>query len=161
MTKKSYEKGINNHLTTKSRQSWITSVCFGIAKLMFKLNIIGYCFSLSYMPMHDMLKRKKICKEELKKKNQNSFKYGSKCVSRRCGSYRMFFEGDSPHQVVMIVWELNWFSHISNCHNMRHLCNLVMFFSHTTRKIICYFWYMYRYNVIWPSQGIHVLLYAR
>ena len=26
--------------------------------------------------------------------------------SRRCGSYRMYLEGDSPHQVVMIVCEL-------------------------------------------------------
>ena len=26
--------------------------------------------------------------------------------SRRCGSYRMYLEGDSPHQIVMIVCEL-------------------------------------------------------
>ena len=38
--------------------------------------------------------------------------------SRRCRSYRVYFEGDSPHQVVMIVCELKWFSHISNHHNM-------------------------------------------
>ena len=38
--------------------------------------------------------------------------------SRRCGSYRMYLEGDSLHQVVMIVCELKWFSQISNCHNM-------------------------------------------
>ena len=38
--------------------------------------------------------------------------------SRRCGSYRMYLEGNSPHQVVMIVCELKRFSHISNCHNM-------------------------------------------
>ena len=30
----------------------------------------------------------------------------------------MYFEGDSPHQTVMIVCELNWFTHISNHHNM-------------------------------------------
>ena len=57
------------------------------------------------MPMHDMLKRK--CKENKSKKNQNVFKYGYKCVSRRCGSYRRYLEGDSPHQAVMIVCELN------------------------------------------------------
>ena len=39
-------------------------------------------------------------------------------LSRRCGSYRMRLKGDSPHQVVMIVCELKWFSHISNRHNM-------------------------------------------
>ena len=38
--------------------------------------------------------------------------------SRRCGSYTMYLEGDSPHQVVMIVCELRRLSYISNCHNM-------------------------------------------
>ena len=38
--------------------------------------------------------------------------------SRRCKSYRMYLEGDSPHQAVMIVYELKRFSHISNRHNM-------------------------------------------
>ena len=38
--------------------------------------------------------------------------------SRRCGSYRMYLEGDSPHQAIMIVCELKRFSHISNHHNM-------------------------------------------
>ena len=38
--------------------------------------------------------------------------------SRRCGSYRMYLEGDSPHQAVMIICELKRFSHISNRHNM-------------------------------------------
>ena len=59
--------------------------------------------------MHDMLKRK-LCKEKKKnksKKNQNAFKYGCKRVSRRCGSYRMYLECDSPLQAVMIVCELN------------------------------------------------------
>ena len=38
--------------------------------------------------------------------------------SRRCGSYRMYLKGDSSYQTVMIVCELKWFSHISNCYNM-------------------------------------------
>ena len=38
--------------------------------------------------------------------------------SKRCGSYRIYLEGDSPHQVVMIECELKWFSHISNRHNI-------------------------------------------
>ena len=38
--------------------------------------------------------------------------------SRRCGSYRMYLEGDSPHQAIMIVCELKRLSHISNRHNM-------------------------------------------
>ena len=37
----------------------MTYVCFGIAKVQCqKVNIIGYFFSLSYMLMHGMLKRK-------------------------------------------------------------------------------------------------------
>ena len=54
--------------------------------------------------MHAMLKRK-ICKEYKSKKNQNTFKYDCKHVSRRCKSYRMYLEGDSPHQEVMIMCE--------------------------------------------------------
>ena len=38
--------------------------------------------------------------------------------SRRCRSYRMYLEGDSLHQAVMIVCKLKRFSHISNHHNM-------------------------------------------
>ena len=37
---------------------------------------------------------------------------------RRCGSYKMYLEGDSPYQTVMIVYELKWFSHIPNRRNM-------------------------------------------
>ena len=57
--------------------------------------------------MHDMLKKKKYAKKIKSKKNQNAFKYGCKHVSRRCGSYMMYLEGDNLHQAVMIVRELN------------------------------------------------------
>ena len=57
--------------------------------------------------MHNMLKKKKYAKKNKSKKNQNAFKYGCKCVSKRCGSYRMYLEGDSPNQAVTIVCELN------------------------------------------------------
>ena len=62
--------------------------------------------------MHDMLKKKdmpkkKKKKKRKKKKNQNAFKCGCKHVSRRYESYRMYLEGDSPHQIVMIACELN------------------------------------------------------
>ena len=54
--------------------------------------------------------------------------------SRICGSYKMYLEGDSLHQTVMIVCELKWFSHISNHHNMYTLmqsCDV----SHTQHTI--------------------------
>ena len=103
----------------------MTFICLGIAKLGMS-NIIGYFFSLSNMPMHDMLKRK-ICKERSKEKIKNALKMIASMYSRRCGSYRMYLEGDSPHQAVMIVCELKCFSHISNRHNMYTLmqsCNV-------------------------------------
>ena len=60
------------------------------------------------MPMHDMFKRKKYAKEKKikSKKIKNALKMIASVYSRRYGSYRMYFEGDSPHQAVMIVCEL-------------------------------------------------------
>ena len=70
------------------------------------LTIIGYFFSLSYMPMHDLLK-KKYAKKLKSKKIKNALNMIVNVYSRRCGSYRMYLEGDSPQQIVMIVCELN------------------------------------------------------
>ena len=95
----------------------MTFVCLGIAKLEYQ-NIIGYFFSLSNKPMYDILKRK-ICKEKSKaKRSKMLLNMIVSVYSRRCGNYRMYLEGDSPHQAVMIVCELKRFSHISNRHNM-------------------------------------------
>ena len=70
------------------------------------LNIIGYFFSLSYMLMHDLLKMKNMQRKIKKKNDQNALYMIASVYSRRCGSYRMYLEGDSPHQTVMIVFEL-------------------------------------------------------
>ena len=55
-------------------------------------------------------------KEKYAKKKKNTKKKAKRSkmllnmiasvYSRRCGSYRMYLEGDGPHQVVMIVCEL-------------------------------------------------------
>ena len=59
--------------------------------------------------MHGLLERK-VCKEKYKsKKNQNSLYIIASMSSRRCGSYRMYLKGDSPHQTVMIMCELGDF----------------------------------------------------
>ena len=45
----------------------------------------------------------------------------------RCESYRMYLEGDSSHQAIMIVCELKRLSHISNRYNMytlMHSCDV-------------------------------------
>ena len=41
------------------------------------------------------------------KKIKNVLNMIASVYSRRYGSYRMYLEGDSPHQIVMIVCELN------------------------------------------------------
>ena len=46
----------------------------------------------------------------------------------------MYLEDDSPHQVVMIVCELKWFSYISNRHNMYTLMQFCDVF-HTQHAI--------------------------
>ena len=69
-------------------------------------NIIGYFFSLSNKPMYDILKRK-TCNEKSKaKRSKILLNMIASVHSRRCGSYRMYLEGDSPHQAVMIMCEL-------------------------------------------------------
>ena len=60
------------------------------------LNIIGYFFSLSYMPMHDLLKKKNM-QRKIKQKDQNALNMIANMYSRRCGSYKMYLEGDNPH----------------------------------------------------------------
>ena len=63
--------------------------------------------------------KRKICKKKSKaKRSKMLLNMIASMYSRRCGSYRMYLEGDSPHQTVMIVCELKRFSHISNRHNM-------------------------------------------
>ena len=57
------------------------------------------------MPMHGLL-LKKMQRKIKGKKNQNALYMIASVSSRRCESYRMYLEGDSPHQIVMIVCEL-------------------------------------------------------
>ena len=45
----------------------------------------------------------KIFKENEKQKDQNALNMIASVYSRRCESYRMYLEGDSPHRTVMNV----------------------------------------------------------
>ena len=84
----------------------MTFVCFGIAKVQCQmLNIIGYFFSISYMSMNGLLKRK-ICIENRRQKYQNDLNMIASVSSKRCESYKMYLKGDSLYQTVMIVCEL-------------------------------------------------------
>ena len=58
----------------------MTYVYFGIAKVQCqKLNIIGYLFPLSYILMHDLLKKKK-CKENKKQKDKMLYILLQTCI---------------------------------------------------------------------------------
>ena len=52
--------------------------------------------------------KEKYAKKNKKQKNKkkNALYMIASVYSRRCGSYMMYLEGDSPHQTVMIVCEL-------------------------------------------------------
>ena len=117
---------------------------------------MGISFLSLIRPCMICLKRK-ICKENKKQKDQNAL---YNMYSRRYRSYRMYLEGDSPHQTVMIVCELKWFSHISNRHNMlTHLQSCDVF--HTQHAIFfatldtCAgtMWFVHQ-------KVLHVLMYA-
>ena len=64
-----------------------------------------------------------------RKKIKNALKMIASVYSRRCGSYTMYLEGDSPHQAVMIVCELKRFFISQIVITYIHLCNLAMFFT--------------------------------
>ena len=56
--------------------------------------------------MDDMLKKKNMQRKLKTKKIKMLLYMIASVYFRRCGSYRMYLEGDSPHQTVMIVCEL-------------------------------------------------------
>ena len=58
------------------------------------------------MFIHDMLNKRKYAKKNKNKKNQNVLYMIASVFSRRCGSYRIYLEGDSFHQAIMIMCEL-------------------------------------------------------
>ena len=146
-------------LHSKSAVSMI-SVCFGIVKVQCqKLNINGYFFSISYMPMHVLLKLKYV-KKIKSKKIKNALNMIASMFSRRYGSYTMYLEGDSPHQVVMIVCELKWFSHISNCHNLYTLMQYCDVFH--TQHAIFFVTFDTCADTMWfgHHKVLHVLMYV-
>ena len=94
----------------------MTFVCLDIAKLECQISL-GISFLCLICPC--MICLKENMQRKIKsKKIKNTLKIIASVYSRRCGSYKMYLEGDSLHQTVMIVCELKWFSHISNHYNM-------------------------------------------
>ena len=128
----------------------MTFVCLGIAKLKCQISL-GISFPSLICPCMISLK------ERYAKKALNMI---ASMYSKRCESYRMYLKGDSPHQAVMIVCELKWFSHISNRHNMYTLMQSYDIF-HTQHVIFfaildtcaCTMWFVHH-------EVLHVLMYA-
>ena len=106
----------------------MTFVCFDIEKVKFQmLNIIGYFFSISYMPIHDMLKKKNMQRKIKSKMNKMLYIWLQAYILGDVRVIECTSKVKSPHQTVMIVCELKWFSHILNRHNMYTLmqsCNV-------------------------------------
>ena len=117
-TRKSWEKGINNHLTTIARQSWNDICMLQLSKSAMSKSLTSLGISFLSLICPCMVCLKEYMQRRKKKKNQNALYMIVSVSSRRCENYRMYLEGDSPYQAVMIVYELKWFSHISNRHNL-------------------------------------------
>ena len=96
----------------------MTFVCLGIAKLECQISL-GISFLSLISPCMICLKEKYAKKKKTKaKRSKMLLNMIASVYFRRCRSYRMHLEGDSPHQAVMIVCELKRLSHILNHHNM-------------------------------------------
>ena len=50
--------------------------------------------------------KEKYAKKNKKQKDQYALYMIANVYSRKCGSYRTYFKGDSPHQTIMIVCDL-------------------------------------------------------
>ena len=50
--------------------------------------------------------KKKNMQRKTKSKNQNALNMIASMYSKRCGSYKMYLKGDTPHQIIMIVCDL-------------------------------------------------------
>ena len=138
----------------------MTFVFFSIAKLKCQmLTIIGYFF-LFLICLCMICLNKNMQKKWKAKRSKMLLNMVASVYSRRCESYRMYFEGDSPHQTVMILYELKWFSHILNHHNMYTLmqsCNIfhtqhAIFFA-TLNTCAGTMWFDHH-------KVLHVLMYA-
>ena len=137
----------------------MTFLCFGIAKLECQISL-GISFLSLISPCMICLKEKKMQRKIKNKKIKNALNMIASVYSRRCGSYRMYLKSDSPHQAVMIVCELKWFSHISNHHNMYTLMQSCDVF-HTQRAIFFAILDTYA-GTMWfgHHEVLHVLMYA-
>ena len=137
----------------------MTFVCSGIAKLDCQISLSISFLSL-ICPCKICLKEKYEKKNQKQKDKKNALKMIASVYSRKRVSYRMYIQGDSPYQAVMIVCELKWFSHISNRHNMYTLMQSCDIFH--TQHAICFAILDSCAGTMWfgHHKVLHVLMYA-
>ena len=76
----------------------MTSVCFGIAKVQCqKLNLNGYFFSISYMSMHVLLKKKNMQRKSKAKRIKILLNMVASVFLGDVGVVGCTSKGDSPH----------------------------------------------------------------
>ena len=125
--------------------------------VMFLTYINGYFFSLSCMPMHAMLKKKNMQRKTKAKRIKMLLNMVASVFLWDVGVI-----GCTSNVIVSIkqLWlRVSVFDFLISqivIYTFMHFCYV---FTHNTQTL-CYFWYMCRYNVIWSSQEIHVLIYA-
>ena len=132
-------------------------MCFSIAKL-WCFGLHNWVFFSSLICPCMLCLKEKYAKKNKSKKNQNAFNMVASvflgdmgvigCTSKVIVSIK---------QLWLCVSVFDFF--ISQIFIIWDTCALLLYFTHNT-QILCYFWYMCRYKVIWPSQGIHVLIYV-
>ena len=134
-------------------------MCFSIAKLWcFGLHIWVFSF-LSYMPMHAMLKKKNMQRKSKAKRIKMLLNMVASVFLGDVGVIERTLKVIVPIKQLWLCVSVCDFLISQIVITCKHLCNLVMFFTHNT-QILYYFWFMCMYNVIWPSQEIHVYMYA-
>ena len=132
-------------------------MCFGITKLWcFGLHNWVFLFSLICPCM--LCLKGKYAKKNKSKKNQNAF---NMVVSVFLEDVRIIWYTSKVIVPIKQLWLcVSVFDFlISQIFKTWDTCALLLYFTHNP-QILYYFWYMCKYNMIWPSQGLHVLIYA-
>ena len=108
-------------------------VCFGIAKVECQmLNIIGNFFSISYMPIHGLLK-KKYAKKNKNKKIKMLYIWLQACILGDVGVIGCTLKMIVPIKQLWLCVGWSDFLISQIVITQRHLCNLAMFFTHDTQ----------------------------
>ena len=111
-------------------------MCFGIAKLWCLSLHKWVFFSLSYMPMHAMLKKKTMQRKTKAKRIKMLLNMIASVFLEDVGVIGCTLKVIVPIKLLWLCVNVFDFSHISNRHNMRHLCTLAMFHTQYANSLL-------------------------